>query len=744
MPATAHIQNLAAYFQQSGQFYYFLTDLRGYYIYVNPLFQKRFAHLTADFYSTIAADTFIATDAEKYRLAIRQCLQQPGKIVHSELNIKLHDGSFSLTQWEFSLCSGDNSISETIQAIGFSVHEVAEFVNINKEITGRKIIEDQLRRQVAILDNVSDLIITTDLNLTILSWNKKAAEVAGYAAEEAVGKFMGDIVRPDYGRLTPKEAAAELNEKGYWEGELSFVNKYGIKKHLLHTSSYLLNATGERIAIIGTGKDISERKEAEEQLQKSELFYRNLVAHSPDGVLVTDVNGKIRFASPSITGILGYTIDELVGKTTFDFAHPEDRPVTVSAFKDKLAGDQQIKFIRVRLRKKTGEWIWCIIRGQNLINDPYVNGMIVYFYDNTLRKETEDRLREREEYFRNLIYNLKQGVILQNEKEEMILCNRAALEMLGVTEDQLLRKKASDPGWNVIHEDGQHFPENTHPIPLAIQTKKPVRDVVMGVYRPVTGDRVWLLINAEPILDNDDKIINVICSFTDITEQKRLSQELIEQEIQKQKQLTQATIDGQEKERLEIGKELHDNINQHLTITRLYLEVAREKASGEILEMISLAHKTLAGVINEIRQMSQSLVPPTLGDLGLVESVLDLCNSLQRAHTFNIDFLYRHFTEEQLPDNLKLMFFRIIQEQVNNIIRHAAANNIRIRLQSDAEYIILTIEDDGKGFDPAGYKKGQGFSNISNRAGLFNGRVEIEAAPGKGCVVTVVVPQETV
>lgn len=86
----------------------------------------------------------------------------------------------------------------------------------------------------------------------------------------------------------------------------------------------------------------------------------------------------------------------------------------------------------------------------------------------------------------------------------------------------------------------------------------------------------------------EGNIINVICSFADITEQKRLASELIEQEIQKQKQITQATIDAQEKERREIGKELHDNINQHLNTTRLYLEVAKEKASGEVLEMISL------------------------------------------------------------------------------------------------------------------------------------------------------------
>jgi signal transduction histidine kinase len=263
------------------------------------------------------------------------------------------------------------------------------------------------------------------------------------------------------------------------------------------------------------------------------------------------------------------------------------------------------------------------------------------------------------------------------------------------------------------------------------------------VYRPQTDDRVWLLASAKPVLDENNQLVSVICSFTDISEQKRLSKELIEHEIQKQMQLTQATIDGQEKERQEIGKELHDNINQHLNTTRLYLEVALEKAEGEILEMISLAHKNLTSIVNEIRQLSQSLVPPTLGDLGLVESVYELCDSLKRAHAFNIDFRCRHFDEEGLADNLKLMLFRITQEQVNNIVRHAHAKSITIKLQQDAEHLILTVYDDGVGFDPDHHKKGLGFKNIASRAALFNGTVEIDTAPGHGCTVTVTVPRVT-
>ena len=202
----------------------------------------------------------------------------------------------------------------------------------------------------------------------------------------------------------------------------------------------------------------------------------------------------------------------------------------------------------------------------------------------------------------------------------------------------------------------------------------------------------------------------------------------------------QATIDGQEKERREIGIELHDNINQYLTTTRLYLEVAKEKAEGEMLTMLNQAHKGLLDMINEIRRLSQSLIPPSLTDIGLVESVQDLCTSLKNTHAFTIDFQYRHFNEARLPENMKLMLFRIIQEQINNIIRHAHASTIQINLKTTGTRLTLSIADNGRGFDPGSVKRGHGFDNIGHRADLFGGKLKIDATPGKGCTIHVAVP----
>lgn len=861
--------------------------------------------------------------------------------------------------------------------------------------TARIKVEQQLQQQAAILANVSDLIMTTDFELRILTWNKIAEQVVGYSAEETIGKFLGEIVKPDYGNITSQQSADELEKNGFWQGEISFLNKQGLRKTILHTATYLLNEIGERTAIIGTGKDITEKKKAEEQLKESELFYKNLFANSLDGVLITDETSKIKFASPSVTVTLGYDPKEVLGKITFDFAHPDDVALAQSAFKEELEGRPSQTFISVRLRHKKGHWVWCNVRGHNQLDNPYIGGLLVYLYNDTMRKNMElalienerqfrtqamvlenvtdiivttdlqhrvtswnkvieittgisaeeaigqplynildtdytpytrkqveeivflhgiwkgevklygfkgevkhflytvslfynekgekigvlevgrdvterkkaeallqkselfyrsmiyysldgivmtdengvikycapsaskvsgykpeellghnlvefihpddisiskevfqhelhkesvvnyihlrllhangnwvwcivrghnllrnpsfnsiviyftddskrklieDKLKESEFRFRNLIFNLKQGILLQDEKGKMILSNSAALEMLGMTEEQLLGTTSFDPRWNVIHDDGSDFPSSEHPMPKAVRTKKSIRDVVMGVYRPEKDDQIWLLVNADPIFDFDGNFVNIICSFTDITEQKRLSKELVEQEIKKQKELTQATIDGQEKERMEIGKELHDSVNQQLTTTRLYLEVIKDKVNGEIKELIGRSHENLVAVIKEIRTLSQSLVPPSLGDIGLVASIQELCDSIRQTHILKVEFSHRHFNEKKLPDNFKLMLFRITQEQVNNVIKHAGAKLMKIKLQSDAEFVTLSINDDGVGFNVNNYQKGIGFKNMTNRVSLFNGRIEKESSPGNGCLLTVNVP----
>jgi signal transduction histidine kinase len=295
----------------------------------------------------------------------------------------------------------------------------------------------------------------------------------------------------------------------------------------------------------------------------------------------------------------------------------------------------------------------------------------------------------------------------------------------------------------MINEQNEFVPTPERPLTLAIQSKQTIKNVVLGVIHPVTKKRFWIMITTNPILDDQGNIKHVVCSLMDLTERKQLEQKSISDEIFHQRQLTQATIDGQENERRAIGEELHDNIGQQLTTIKLFLDYVKTMADNGNSEMLNMALKSVSDVINDVRSMSRSLVPFTLKDLGLIESIKELTDSLMRTRAIIIEFEKAHFDESIIPENQKLSMFRIVQEQLNNVIKHAGAQKVWIRLYIKKNELVLEIRDNGKGFNSLNTRKGVGILNIRNRAELFSGKVDILSQPGNGCLLVISFPLHT-
>jgi len=339
-----------------------------------------------------------------------------------------------------------------------------------------------------------------------------------------------------------------------------------------------------------------------------------------------------------------------------------------------------------------------------------------------------------------VVNNPRFGVIMRSAEGKALFYNKTALDFSGLSEVEFLNTTLPVKNVLFVKEDGSALPEEQHPTLIATRERKSVKDTVLGVCRKNSKEFRWILASSEPIDNGKGKLLHVITTFIDITERKKIEQKLTGEEINKQKIITRATIDGQEKERKEISKELHDNIGQLLTTTQLYLEIARTTADKNTLDMIQASSKSVAQAIAEIRRLSRSLTPPALGDLGLVESVKDLCDCIRTTQISRIRFYHTHFNERFLDDDTKLMLFRIIQEQINNIIKYAQASIILIRLTTQRNQLAVVVSDNGRGFDPSTAKKGLGLNNIINRAELFNGKAEIKSMPGRGSTVTVTVP----
>lgn len=229
----------------------------------------------------------------------------------------------------------------------------------------------------------------------------------------------------------------------------------------------------------------------------------------------------------------------------------------------------------------------------------------------------------------------------------------------------------------------------------------------------------------------------VLVSSSDITEKIRLQEKITSLKVTRQQKIAQATINGQEKEREEIGRELHDNINQLLSATKLYLESAKANEECRI-DFITRGENMLSKAINEIRLLSNSLVPSSLKDLGFKHSLEELFETYLITKTLNIELVFEEGIED-LGHEIQIVLFRIVQEQLNNILKHSEARNVVIRM-GVAEQICLSIKDDGKGFDTMIKRQGSGLTNISHRVEVYNGTVKIDSKPEQGCTLEVCMP----
>ncbi len=237
--------------------------------------------------------------------------------------------------------------------------------------------------------------------------------------------------------------------------------------------------------------------------------------------------------------------------------------------------------------------------------------------------------------------------------------------------------------------------------------------------------------------DRLERLPNAVQNALD---RRRTEEELARQHDLQQKLVMETSIQVQEKEREQIGKELHDNINQILAAAKLYLDLAAKDDDDTRAEALDKCQRNLNLAMEEIRQLSQSLVAPSLGGMGLDLALRKLLENFPLSASLRVDLDTTGYLDDIGDDGIKLTCYRIAQVQLNNIVKHSRAHNASIILTRTPGRLTLLIRDDGIGFNPAKKTSGIGFRNIRNRVNYYNGTLDLESAPGKGCTLTITIP----
>jgi signal transduction histidine kinase len=224
-----------------------------------------------------------------------------------------------------------------------------------------------------------------------------------------------------------------------------------------------------------------------------------------------------------------------------------------------------------------------------------------------------------------------------------------------------------------------------------------------------------------------------------VQQKLRMEAELAQHKIMQQHLVAETAIQAQEKERETLGNELHDNINQILASAKLYLEVARTGNEEMLPLAISKSYENVNLAIGEIRQLSKQLVPPSL-DNTLLSAISDLAEEIRSITGITVTVHAERFNEDLVSEEIKLTLYRIVQEQVNNILKHAAASDIMITIETEHDNAYLVITDNGVGFDTRKRSKGIGLRNIDSRIRFLDGTASVISQTGKGCRLKISVP----
>jgi two-component system sensor histidine kinase UhpB len=262
------------------------------------------------------------------------------------------------------------------------------------------------------------------------------------------------------------------------------------------------------------------------------------------------------------------------------------------------------------------------------------------------------------------------------------------------------------------------------------------------IFRVVRKDDsiAWVNVNALVLRNKKEKAIRVTGVLHDVTEVRYLQHQLVEQELQIQKKITETAIQAQEKERTEIGKELHDNVNQLLATAKIMIDTA--KNIPEMRDVcLTKSQESIVEAISELRNLAHSMMPPSFERSDFKSIVADLVDKIHLTGKLHIDLAIPSPEKLRLMNNnIKLCFYRIIQEQVSNILKHSKAKEAVIFIDGNEHNFILAIEDDGIGFNPSANPKGIGLKNMENRCNLLGGSLEIVTAPSEGCMLKVQIP----
>lgn len=578
--------------------------------------------------------------------------------------------------------------------------------------------ETKYQQQIELEKNLSDNIINSLPGIFYLfnskgkyyRWNKNLEIITGYTPGEILSNTpLLFFKRENHEYISEKIGQVFLFGESELEADLLTKNGETIPYYF---NGVQIDYEGET-CLVGCGIDISERVKSQIQLKESEEKFRSLVEQAADGIYTTDSTGQIKSVNSRMAGITGYSIEELLTMNILDILMVNKNNLHFDFYNEEL-----IEFIA---RKKDGNFINIEINAKKLFDDNF-QGVL---RDITERRKVEEELKNSAVKY-GLLFNENPMpmFMLDLPAENFIDVNNAAVKFYGYTKKEFLSTSMANLKPKLMMEHSSEINRNSY-----------------WVHSKKDGKLASLNIISHHII-YEGKPVKLILA-QDISETKQ-AEDKLKYSHDQLRQLAMHMEKMREAERTHMAREIHDELGQQLTGLKMDISwlnkkiITEDKAiKNKLKDTISLIDKTVITV----RKIATDLRPSILDDLGLIAAMEWQSEEFQKRSEI-ITHFSSNVSQISIPPDLATGLFRIYQESLTNILRHAEAGVVKTRLELKNNNIELVIEDNGKGFimENIESKKTLGLLGMKERITLLGGSYQINSLPGEGTIIIINLP----
>jgi PAS domain S-box-containing protein len=624
----------------------------------------------------------------------------------------------------------DQPLLEIMAHIGTQLGRVAE----------RKRAEAQIReseQQLAEAQQIAHIgSWQWDITTNTVSWSDELCRIYGLKPQEGhltYEKFL-DLIHPNDREHIHSYIRTAYKSRQPFSFDHRILRPDGTIRILHGRGKVVVDEQGQLLKMIGTEQDITERKEAEESLQKSQALFKALFKSAPDAAILVNGEGRIERVNKQMEKMFGYSREELLGKPVeilmparFRGRHINHRALYYAEPRTRAMGAG----LALYGKRKDGSEFPIDIMLSPLQTEDEVS-VISVIHDITERKQREEEIKRARDFSDRLINSSLDGIFAFDRKIRYTLWNPGMERISGVSKAEVLGRSAFEV-FPFLKETGEDkfFHE-------ALAGNATIaRDRYYHVAE--TGREGFFEGYYSPIRNESSEVVGGLAIIRDITERKQMEAELTEVQHQ--------LMEVREAERLHLAQDLHDGPVQNLHGISYRLGELEDALIDEVsLGRLVAAQVALQKVIQMLRAICGELRPPTLAPFGLEKAIRSHAEQFQVEQPeieVRLDLMP---DGQRLAERVRLALFRIYREALNNVVRHAEASYVSIRLTLNASQVILEIQDDGRGFKMpkrqiqlarAGHL---GIVGAIERAEAIGGYLRVVSAPGEGTVIRAIIP----